>query len=147
MTDNPKWVTYWRISTNSTLAHKNFFLLGLPIPQTPAFETYSTLVPQSQGGQTRQGYINVKILWSELTKYQAWKLNQLVETVLAAGTPLYMTVEYNDGTYLEGWFVDVSGTPYPLVLTPVQNSQGIIYQNVEMTLNNVTVVNNPATGL
>lgn len=146
MLDLPKWALYWRISATSTLLHQNFFALGLPIPQTPIFKTYSALVPQSQGGQARQGYENVSILWSELTREQGFKLKALVETVLTASTPLYMTVDFNDGTYLPGSFVDVSGTPYPVILEAAAWSQGLVYQNVTLFLNNVTVVNNPATG-
>lgn len=140
MSDLPKWALYWRISTNSTLGRRNFFAVGLPIPNTPIYKGFSTLVPQSQGGQARQGYINVTVMWNELTREQGFTLKRLVETVLAAGTPLYMSVDFNDGTYPPGSFYDVSGTPYPVVLEAVQNSQGLIYQNVELKLNNVTVI-------
>ena len=145
--DFNRWNLYWRISTTSTLARKNFFLLGLPPPQTPVFETYSQLVPQSQGGQSRQGYINATLLFESLDRYQAFVLNQIVETVLTAGTELYMTIDYADGTYLPGTFADVRGTPWPLVLQPIANSQGVMYSNVELKLNNITVVAVPATGL
>ena len=145
--DFNRWNLFWRISATSTLARKNFFLLGLPPPQTPVFETYSQLVPQSQGGQSRQGYINATLLFESLDRYQAFVLNQIVETVLTAGTPLYLTVDFSDGSTLPGSFIDISGTPWPIVLTPASNSQGVVYQNVELKVNNCTIVNNPATGL
>lgn len=138
--DNSKWLLYWRISTTSTLTRRNFFAVGLPIPQTPIYKNYSTLLPQGQGGQTRQGYKNVSILWAEMTRLQGFILKGLIETVLTAGTPLYMSVDFNDGTYLENAFYDVSGTPAPVVLEPTANSRGVIYQNVTLTLNNVTVI-------
>lgn len=140
MADLPKWSLYWRISTSSTLTRRNFFAVGLPVPQTPIFKTYSALVPQSQGGQVRQGYTNISILWAELTRLQAFILKGIVDTVLTAGTPLYMSVDFNDGTYLEGSFYDISGTPIPVVLEAAQSSQGLIYQNVTLTVNNVTVI-------
>lgn len=142
-----KWQLYWRISTSSTLARQNFFVLGLPPPTTPVYKNFSALVPQSQGGQDRQGYINVTLLWDALTRQQAFILKSLVDTVLAAGTALYLTCDYNDGTYEPGYFVDISGTPTPLVLEPAGNTQGLVYQNVTLFINNCTVVNNPATGL
>lgn len=145
--DLNRWNLYWRISATSTLAGQNFFLLGLPIPQTPNFQQFSALMPQSQGGQSRQGYTNVTLLWSELDRFQAFTLKQIVDTVLAAGTPLYMTVDYSDGTYLPGRFADVSGTPIPLTLIPAGNSQEFVYQNVELRLNNVTVITTNPSGL
>lgn len=141
------WNLYWRISATSTLAGQNFFALGLPPPQTPVYKTYTTLVPQSQGGQSRQGYINVTLLWDVLTREQGFLLKKIVETVLAAGTPLYLTVDYNDGSYEAGHFVDVSGTPHPVILEPEQGTQGLIYPNVTLFVTDLTVVNNPASGL
>lgn len=138
--DNSRWSLFWRISTTSTLTRRNFFAVGLPIPQTPIFKTYSTLLPQGQGGQTRQGYENLSILWAEMTRLQGFTLKRLVETVLTAGTPLYMSIDFNDGTYLENSFYDVSGTPAPVILEAAANSRGVIYQNVTLTLNNVTVI-------
>lgn len=145
--DFNRWNLFWRISTTSTLTRRNFFLLGLPPPQTPVFETYSQLFPQSQGGQSRQGYTNATLLFEALDRYQAFVLNQIVETVLTAGTELYMTIDYTDGTYLPGTFADVRGTPAPLVLTPAANTQGIVYQNVELRLTNISIISVPATGL
>lgn len=142
-----KWNLFWRISTTSTLTGQNFFLLGLPIPQTPNLQQFSALVPQSQGGQSRQGYVNLTLLWSELDRFQAVTLKSLVDTVLTAGTPLYLTVDFSDGTYGPGRFADVSGTPIPLTLIPTGNSQQFMYSNVELKLNNVTVITVNPTGL
>lgn len=142
-----RWNLFWRISTTSTLTGQNFFLLGLPIPQTPNFQQFSTLVPQSQGGQLRQGYINFTLLWSELDRLQAFTLKEIVDTVLTTGTPLYMTVDFSDGTYLPGRFADISGTPSPLTLAPIGNSQGMVYQNVELKVNNITVITTNPAGL
>lgn len=142
-----KWQLYWRISTTSTLARQNLFLLGIPPPTTPVYKEYAALVQQSQGGQSRQGYINVTLLWDTLTRQQGFKLKALVEVALAAGSLLYATVDYNDGTYGPGHFVDISGVPHPVVLEPAGNSQGLIYSNVTLFVNNCTIVNNPATGL
>lgn len=141
------WSLYWRLSTNSTLAHKNFFLLGLPPPTTPVYRDESALVPQSQGGQSRQGYINITLLWDVLTRQQGVKLKSLVDIVLTAGTELYATVDYNDGTYEAGHFIDIRGIPHPVVLEPAQSTQGLIYQNVTLFINNITVVANPASNL
>lgn len=142
-----KWNLYWRISTTSTLTGQNFFALGLPVPQTPNFQQFSVLVPQSQGGQTRQGYNNLSLLWSELDRYQAFVLKGIVNTVLSAGTPLYLTVDFSDGSALPGSFIDISGTPIPLTLIPGGDTQELVYPNVELKVNNCTIVNNPATGM
>lgn len=142
-----RWITLWRIASSSAgLARGAFFALGLPPPNTPIYKTYSEILPQSQGGQTQQGYINVVILWSELDFLQARTLRRIVDAAVAAGT-IYLTVDKADGSGLANAFIDISGVPIPLTLEPAPLSQGRVFQNVELRVNNCTVTADPSTAI
>lgn len=143
-----RWITLWRIATSSAgLARGAFFARGLPPPNTPIYKDYSELVPQSQGGQTKQGYKRVDILWSELDYLQGKTLRGIVDAAIAAGGTIYATIDRADGSKLANDFIDVSGVVYPLILEPVPLSQGRVYQNVTLTINNLTITNDPSTAI
>ncbi len=141
--DNPRWVLYWRLSATSTLARKNLYAQGLPPVSLGDYKTYSELVPQSQGGQARQGYINSRLLWDALDFRQLKTLTTLVEAAITAGT-IYATVPKDDGTGLNA-FVDLHGVPLPLEYQVVSDARGVVYQNVTLTINNITVDTDPST--
>lgn len=142
-----RWITLWRIaSTSGGLARGAFFALGLPPPQTPIYKTYSEVVPQSQGGQVQQGYINMTILWSELDFLQARTLRRIVDAAIATGT-IYLTVDKADGSGLANAFIDLSGTPIPLTLEAAPLSQGRVFQNVQLVVNNCIVTSDPSTAI
>lgn len=142
--DNPRWPLLWRLSDTSTLTRQNLFVLGLPPVNLGDYKTYSELVPQSQGGQVRQGYRYVTLLWNELTASQFRTLTRIVELAIVAGT-IYGTVDKADGTGLINSFIDIAGIPTPLTWQPVADARGVVYQNVELRINNVTVTADPST--
>lgn len=143
--DNPKWILYWRLSATATLLHQNLYALGLPPVNLGDYRTYSELVPQSQGGQVRQGYINTRLLWDDLDFVQFRTLTRIVEAAITAGT-IYATVAKGNGTGLLNDFIDISGVPLPLEYQPVSNARGVIFQNVTLTINAIVVNNDPSTG-
>lgn len=143
-----RWITLWRIATSSAgLARGNFFARGLPPPNTPIYKDYSEIVPQSQGGQAKQGYNRVDILWNELTAYQGFVLRSLVDAAITAGGTIHATIDKADGSDLNNAFIDISGQVWPLVLEPVSQSQGLVFQNVTLTINNITVTADPSTAI
>lgn len=144
--DNPLWLLYWRISATSTLTNRNFFVLGLPPPNTPDYKDYAQKLSRSQGGLARQGYKNITILWDSLDFLQFKTLTDIVEAGITAGS-LYATIEKADGTGLANSFIDVHGIVQPLDHTVVSNARGIVYQNVTLVLTNITVDNDPSTVL
>lgn len=140
-----KWLVYWRIANSlAGLTRGNLYARGLPPPQTPVYKTYAALIPQSQGGQTRQGYINATLLWDRLDFLQAKTLNGIVEAGITAGS-LWLTVDKGNGTGLANAFIDISGIPHPLVLEPTSQSQGQIFENVQLFVTNITVLADPST--
>lgn len=142
--DNGKWILYFRLSATSTLARQNLFALGLPPVNLPDYKTYSELVPQSQGGQVRQGYINDRLLWDELDFVQFRTLTRIWEAALTAGL-VYATVPKDNGTGLLNTFIDIHGVPLPLTWQPVSNARGVVYQNVTAAINAIVIDADPST--
>lgn len=141
--DNPRWLLYWRLSANSTLARKHFFALGLPPVNTPDYKSYSELLPQGQGGQTRQGYKNVALLWNEMDFVQFRTLTRIVEAAILAGS-IYATIDKGDGTGLVNSFIDCHGVPFPLEYTTLSDARGVVYQNVTLRINAIVVDSDPS---
>lgn len=143
--DNPKWILYWRLSaTSGGLNHGHLFARKLPPPNTVDYKAYSEIVPQSQGGQARQGYDNLSLLWDFLDFSQLKALSDIVEAGLTAGI-IYITFDRADGTKLLNDFVDGNGVPWPLEFQPVSNGRGVGVQNVKLTVNNLSVTGDPST--
>lgn len=144
--DNPRWLLFWRIATTENgLARNHFFTLGLPPPDTVNFKSFTELLPQSQGDQTQQGYINCTLLWDVLTAQQGQTLKRIVDAARTAGT-CWATVDRSTGSGLND-FIDVSGKVLPLILAPPSKSRGVVYENVVLTLNALTIENDPSTVL
>jgi hypothetical protein len=143
--ENPKWVLYWRIASSSGgLARGHFFALGIPSPNTPNYRSYTERLPQGQGGQARQGYINMTLLWDALDFVQFRTLNRIVEACITGGIG-YATVPRDDGSRLVNDFVDVSGIFHPLDYQPFSNGRGVMYQNVTLVMNNLTITASPSS--
>lgn len=143
--ENNKWTIYWRISSSSSgLARGHLFALGLPPPNTVNYRSYSERLPQGQGGQTRQGYINISILWDALDFEQFRTLNRIVEAGITGGI-IYATVPRDDGSRLLNDFVDVSGIAHPLDYQPISNAMGVVMQSVTLVINNLTITASPSS--
>lgn len=143
---------YYRISTSlAGLATGWFIALGLPEPQTPFYQPFSVRVPQGLGGEGRHGYNNAFLTWDELTREQAAIVQSLVittEAVLGVGNGiLYITMPRTDASSSGGAWIDVSGKVKMPEWRTETWSQGIIYQPATLSLNNVTVENEPSTAL
>jgi hypothetical protein len=139
-----KWLLYWRIATTSGgLAAGHFFARKLPPPSQPVYLDYSVKAPQSQGGLTRQGYDNIRLLWDEMDGLQLKTLRGLVEAGITAGA-LYLTIDRADGTGIVNDFIDVHGLPQPVEFQPVQNGRGMVFTNVTLMVNALVIDNDPS---
>ena len=141
-TDNDRWTLLWRLSANSTLTRKHLFALGIPPPNIADYKTYSQLLAQSQGGQSRQGYINIPILWDLLDFSQLQTLVEIVDAAITAGA-IYATVPKDNGSGLNA-FVDIHGIATPVTYQPVSHSSGLAASNVTFTINAVVVDADPS---
>lgn len=137
---------YYRIATTQAALETgaNFFVRGLPKPELPTFADHSERVPKSQGGEARQGYINVSLLWLRLDSGQAGVLRGLIETAEAGAGLLYLTVPRVDAKAIGSSWVDVSGIP---IMPQWESLQGglWVYENVVLRLNSVVVLSTPST--
>lgn len=135
----------WRLHYNSSqLARSHLFAMGIPSPDLPVYRSFAEKFPQSQGGITRQGYQNVTILWDELDVLQFKTLTDLVETGVTNGV-IYATIQRNDGSGLADDYIDVSGIPQPLEYQPLARADGVVYSNVQLVINNLTVTADPSS--
>lgn len=122
----------------------NFFVRGLPKPELPTFADHSERVPRSQGGEARQGYINLSLLWLRLDSGQAGVLRGLIETAEAGAGLLYLTVPRVDAKHIGVSWCDLSGIPSMPQWESLQNGLWI-YENVILKLNAVVILATPST--
>lgn len=134
----------WRLHYNSSNFPRAFlFAMGIPSPDLPVYRTFTEKYPQSQGGLTRQGYTNVTMLWDELDTAQLKTLTGLVETGITNGI-IYATIQRNNGTGLQDDWIDISGLPQPLEYEPLSRAEGVVFSNVQLTINNLTITADPS---
>jgi hypothetical protein len=139
----------YRLATAlADLAKGSLMVRGLPPPDLPNYKDFSARVNRNDGGQALRGFCYVSLLWDELTLSQAADLVRLVETALDAGTPLYLTIDLGwGGRHSRGRWVDVSGTPIVPQVVPTAKKGAWVAQNVELRVVDLTVENDPASGI
>ena len=139
----------WRISlTEGGLAKGSFYHYDLPEPSTAPFSDHSASVIKSDGSQGLHGFPQVTLLFDILSGPQAAILRQFIDAGRSAGV-LFLTVDRGDGSDPGPAWIDISGVPHRQSrLTqngPLVGSRGKShYTNVQLFLNNVTVVNDPS---
>lgn len=139
----------YRIATTEAGLTTGYFVArGLPAPDLVQFADYANRRPQSTGGQARQGYTNCSLFWNRLTDLQANLIKELIDTVETSdgsgnGT-LYLTLPRADAPGSGITWIDVSGIVIMPTWEATQNGHGQTYENVQLSLNNVTVENEPA---
>jgi hypothetical protein len=137
-------------ATESGLQLGHFFVWGIPYPDLAIFKNFSTSVNEAGGGESQHGFATVELTWNVLTMPQAKTIRDFIETVLAVGGggDLYLTVDLStNGNYAWGTWADIKGKPYRPLLVPTSGSQGLRIEDFTLKVNNVSIVNNPATGL
>jgi hypothetical protein len=133
----------WRISLTSNLAKGYWRNLGIPRPTEYTYRTYSQVVPQSQGGTSRQGYINMLLVWERLNRQQLAILESF-RSGAGAGL-LYLTVDRSNGSSYGFDWVDISCYPGSLEYAAEPGSRGNVYTGTQWKLNNITTINVPAS--
>lgn len=123
----------------------NFFILGLPPPTLPTYADHSARFAAGSGGESRQGYENLSLLWNSLSASQAATLRRIIEAAELIGGQgngtLYLTLpRANAGA---GW-IDVSGVALMPEWQP-EGGEAQGYANVLLRLNAVTVEADPST--
>ena len=135
----------WRIGL--TEGGKAWFVsLELPPPNTAPFSERVESVPYSLGKFAEIGYQSIPIGFNDLTGTQMYRLRKYVDDARQNNSQvLHMTIWLATGEKSGVNWADISGYVSPITyssITPVAN--GSMYQNVEIIINNVTVINDPA---
>lgn len=131
------------------LATSYFYALGVALPTTATYKNFSEQLGQSDGGAVQHGYRFAELTWVNVDPYTAFKIKEFVDFSLGSTKVLYMTVPYNDGSYIARRFIDISGRPIPLDIAEAGVVQGIggsgiFFDNLVLRLSNITIENNPA---
>lgn len=116
-----------------------FVSYGIPTPMV-AYKDYSIKMPRSQGSVSKHGFKNAQLLFPSLTRDIGGVLYQLIED---AGDDLFLTINRYNGERIGYDWIDISGRPDLSDLAPTAPAYfwGIAtYENVVLTLNNVTVI-------
>jgi len=133
----------WRISLTSTLSRGYWRDLGLPRPSNWLYRDYSQALPQSVGGQTKQGYINLNLIWDRLSRSQ---LTLLQGFITGAGSGLiYLTVDKANGESGGFDWIDISGYPGIVQYANMPLGRGNVKTGVQLVINNIIIVADPAS--
>ena len=126
-----------------------FFARGLPAPTQAIYRNHTTRSPQGGGGEGRHGYNQAEILWDILTADQANIIEDLITTVEATAgqgnATLWLTLPQTDAEPGGASWIDISGIAIMPQWNPAPQSNGLLYENVILRLNNCTEQNIPST--
>lgn len=141
----------YRIALTQAGLETGYFLaLGLPPVDLVQFQPFANRKPQSLGGQARQGYISCSLFWSRLDAIQANILQGLItaaETSDGDGNgTLYLTLPRTDAS-AAGLWIDVSGIAVMPEWVGVAQGNGLVYENVTLSFNNLTVEASPSSAV
>lgn len=124
------------------------FTRGIPFPDLPIYQSFSARVNRADAGEAYRGVDEVTILWNRIEARHAQLITSWIETVLDANGSIYLTIDRGwDTRFAPDSWVDVSGIPLLPSYQPVAGAEGRVYLNYLLTVRNLTIENNPATGL
>lgn len=139
----------WRIAgTEAGLANGAMIARGIPVPLQPEPVDHTVRRSRSAGGTAHHGYNRYRLLWRNLDEHQARSIRELVGDVRIAKLPLYLTTVWWDETNPVARWVDMRGEPdlENMAIGPPVSGFGMwTYSTVVLTLNNVSIVNDPAS--
>ena len=143
----------WRIGLlEPDLQLGSFINYGIPVPDEPGeYVTYGSRVPTGDGGEQVHGFETFTVLWSILEGKQMFQLKSFVDDARAGTGLLFLTIDKAIGLDVNHHWIDISGKPafleIPASSLPNRNGNpGMAhYNNVAVTLRNVTVINDPSS--
>lgn len=136
-------------TTEALLQNGNFWVRHFPAPSAAPYTDHAQRVATADYGQALRGIANVTILWDLMPTDHAADIRAMIETVLAAGLPLWLTIDLGNGnsTYRRNTWVDVYGVPIIPTALPGAGGRGLVIPNYQLVVNNPVIENNPAVGL
>lgn len=120
---------------------------GIPAPALPIYADHSSRQNKQDGGVALRGFVSSIMQFEGLTTAQIRLLKALVEDSLSSADGLmYATVNRNwGGLGPSNDWIDVKGTPSLSPISPIGNSKAQLADGVTLTINNLTIVNDPWT--
>lgn len=134
--------------TEAALATGRLFVRQLPPPSLVPYQDHSVKVGKGEGGQSLHGYQRCTFMWDNMATKHSYVLRTLIQAALdSAGGVLYATIDRSNGTAPGGDWIDVYGVPIMPDFAPgaargIRN--GVAHSNVQLVINNLTIVNDPA---
>ena len=123
------------------------YLRKIQPPNLIQYSGFTDLVTVGDSGQSRQGFANAILTWTNPSAKTVYYIRKYVDDSLSGSRLLYATIPLNDGSTFYRQFIDISGVP--LVISAQETGQfgsrGIAFNAIELKLNNVTILNNPAS--
>lgn len=145
-------IANWRIAVSeAALPNGAFIARGIPTPTQIEYRDHSVRVEQSEGSEARHGYAQVSLLWLSLTPAQAYAIRAICEFAHAGTGLVWLTANRAFGNTIGDEWVDLRGRPRLSDIVPAPplfgSTGGWMAQNVQLTLVNVVVLNNPALNI
>ena len=142
-------ITDIRLATTEAGLSQGYLIFSwnVPEPTLPVYADHQERIDLSDGGQSLRGYRAFTLSWRTLNMAQARVMSALVEAALdTANGVLFATIDkgWNATGTAEQW-IDVSGRPLLMRPTSVPGSSGLVFQDVVLTVRNLTIVNDPAS--
>lgn len=140
----------WRIATAlvDLPVGSAFFVRKIPPPTTAIYADHGEKVAHSEGGESRHGYRNIRIFWDVIDRNQASALRAVLDdAVTNFGSIVFLTLDRSNGEAGGEDWIDVSGRLHMPDFNPFANVRNRGYQGVELFVNNITIINDPATNL
>lgn len=133
-----------RLSSDFDLSKGWLFIRNIPLP-TVEYEDFSIRSVRGAGGEAGHGYARAVITWTNVTSSAATWIREKVEAV-SIPNRMYATVPLTNASGPGANWADIAGFPHPPVITYVgePSGKGDEAYIVELTLNNVVIVNSPS---
>lgn len=138
----------WRLAETRALLPANTFpLIGLP-PIIQYFPKDYAVKSQSAGGRVgRNGFSSYQLLWTRMDDLQKSMLIRIYTSAMNGDGLMRLTGLWHDTSNPVTRWVDLEGYPDLGDLTPNPPAfhYGIqVYSTIQLTLNNITLFNDPA---
>ncbi len=142
-------VTDTRLATTEAGLSQGYLIWSwnMPLPTLSVYADHQERVDLSDGAQSLRGWRAFTLSWRTLSIAQTRVMAALVEAALdTANGVLFATIDkgWNATGTAEQW-IDVSGRPVLMRPTSVPGSGGLVFQDVILTVRNLTIVNDPAS--
>ncbi len=121
----------------------------VPEPDLPLYNDHTQKIDQPDGAQVRRGYKNASLTWNGLGRAQARTLMDIVIQAQAQSSGLiYATINRAWGGYGGGndW-IDISAFPRLPEHNPIERTSAKQIDTFTVFLNNITIINDPASGV